>query len=125
MTLNEVLSKWLGECRHELDRKYPDRYWPGVGKLKCKHCDYEVMVPCATANLTAPNYENDPGAWTPDLFKRIEEAGLWTSFKHELWQIFIAHEWKEYQRKVTTGDTVRSTPAQKAEALSRAIQEVE
>jgi hypothetical protein len=111
MTPNEVISKWRGECRHN----FPFAVSP-EGNSQCSGCKEEyppnnVQWP--------PDYTTDPAAWTPELFDRIEEAGLKKKFVYHLGiqldaglHTSIAQFGWLY---------ARSTPAQKAEALSRAI----
>jgi hypothetical protein len=119
MEPNEVISKWRGDMQGDMECILPvTKDCPNVpSKETCPNeCDWHV--------IPHPNYESDPAAWTPELFDRIEGAGLMAPFMFELngsfpdipkgisiigWQ-FLA---------------LKSTPAQKAEALSRAIQEVE
>jgi hypothetical protein len=73
------------------------------------------------------NYEHDPIAWTPELFDRIEDAGLANMFVS-----FLAHGIPMCQSlhasvkkpKELAFMFTRSTPAQKAAALAKAIEEV-
>ena len=108
---NQIISKWYYGQVREVESIF------GIEMLEYQ----DVNGPESWRWVSCDDFEGDPGAWTQELYRKIEVAGLWVSFKHELWQIFIAHEWTEHQRKVTTGDTVRATPEQKAEALARAI----
>ena len=111
---NERISKWLRECRHVLIRK-------GI-YTQCSICKES-----ASHNDLPPDYSNDPGAWTPELFQKIEDAGLWRKFMHHLGKITQSGtEWRDsFKENVDWAGWLiaKSAPAQKASALARAIRE--
>jgi hypothetical protein len=117
MTPNKVISKWLGECRHE-DIKGRGVGQKGVVAYVCQSCKE-----CSTfkGDYRVPDYENDPAAWTPELFDRIEGEGLDDRFI----LLLIPNSTWETGKPYPRWHCARSTPAQKAEALSRAITEKE
>jgi hypothetical protein len=92
MEPNEVISKWLGLPRVE---------------------GYVTII--------GDDYVNDPAAWTPEIFDRIEGAGLVAKFVDHIERITFNERWRLNHSSVFA--LIKSTPAQKAEALSRSIME--
>jgi hypothetical protein len=70
------------------------------------------------------DYESDPSAWTPELFDKIEEAGLISRFTSYV----IGKRYHNIEGRVFTEieawEVIRSTPTQKSAALAKAIEEV-
>lgn len=64
---------------------------------------------------------NDPGAWTPALYQKIEDAGLKTWFEIKLKEVI----WDITQERPRLFHLLQATPAQKTTALSRALAEME
>ena len=104
MTDNERILKARGECRH-------GKGWVirGDGEPICKVCGKPVF--------SAPNYDSDPAAWTLELYQWIESEGLVGTFCDELYKRIDVH------MPCNSFEFVRATPAQKAQALARAIEE--
>lgn len=116
MTPNEIISKARGECRHEWIKKGR----PHFHDYNCSECNLWENAPLSQA----PDYSTDPSAWDSELYQWIEERGLATSFEAHL--INIASNGKYILGDIMAGwELIKSTPAQKAEALSKAIREVE
>jgi hypothetical protein len=116
MTANEVISKWRGECEHS---RVAGEFGMTVTFLMCEEC--EETVSYKQYKRTLPDYSSDPGAWTPELFDKIEGEDLEVKFMSHLEEItgssVMPWSWQQDWVKI------RSTPAQKAGALSRAITE--
>ncbi|KKN43520.1 hypothetical protein LCGC14_0702430 [marine sediment metagenome] len=132
MTDNGRISKWIGECRHE-PKHDPHDGW---------HCDKcEMGFESKPTNI---KYYSDPAAWTPALYKAIEDAGLKVSFTIGLLiQLGITTEAAEKLRVLEDAEKRHecsklglalfdifdilqaATPAQQSAALSRALQEQE
>lgn len=109
MTDNERISKWLGECRH------PDAYVIDVSHHECPDCHKRFN----DRELSQLYYDSDPGAWTPALYQKIEDAGITEDFCEELPEIKGPYD---YHGKMAV---LKATPAQKTAALVRALQEME
>jgi hypothetical protein len=86
---------------------------------KCDKSDFPVKD-FFSYDLGNTDYEQDPSAWTPELLDRIEEAGLANIFEGYLCQITDPRD----HNKNELFYLIRSTPAQKAAALAKAIKEV-
>jgi hypothetical protein len=120
MTPNEVISRWRGECRHELTVTRDGMECScGAGWEGQDYGNYALMHKDSFS--TCPDYSTDPSAWDTALFDRIEEAGLWIAFTKQLY--FIV--WNASHCTLSHWRVIKSTPEQKSMALSRAIQEVE
>lgn len=114
MTPNGIISKRRGECRHEAKPKNPKYSYP-IFAYKCKHCDELIR----TGREHNTDY-SDPAAWTPELYDWIEGEGLKNHFIHMLWIELVKNGKKNMEFQF-----MRTTPEQKALALSRAIEESE
>jgi hypothetical protein len=125
MTANEVISRARGECRHYVT--WPER---GANKHKffCKKCK-RVSKTKHDFNLP-PDYENDPRAWDTALFDWIEGEGLTAEFQYWLYTLLKNEsEITCVKHSLVIGSVMmwymlKSTPAQKSEALKLAILEV-
>jgi hypothetical protein len=124
MTPNEIISKARGECRHE--REYENHksnyvlysYKNGY-RYRCSKCKkLYVNWPDNT------NY-SDPSAWDSELYQWIEERGLVAEFLKHLKYITQTNNMIGTVMEFAFWRIAKSTPAQKAEALSKAIREVE
>lgn len=106
---NDTISRWLGECRHE-------------GGRKCTKCGQRVLR-FPTVSALNKDYENDESAWTQELYRKIEEAGLRDKFVDQF--IFLTGESDDtlINDFLFMWLSLKSSPAQKAEALARAIKE--
>ncbi len=121
---NEVISKWRGECRHEGHHYENGRYG---GFSKCHTCGREDDDQYRFMDDVI-NYDSDPSAWTPELYQKIEDAGLWKQFALNIVCEHIPNfnEIKLYGKIINTAwEGIKATPEQKASALARAIEEVE
>jgi hypothetical protein len=117
--MNEVISRWVGECRHDIsfkDEKYPNGVVCGKRAfcVKCG-CDWEPRN--YPQNI---DYTSDPAAWI-DLFALIEERGLALPFVKEL-KTLVSKDWYEWGPSLAW-HMLQATPLQKAMALSKAIEE--
>lgn len=124
MTDNERISKWRGECRHN-NTDYSNHMVAG-GYRKCLDCgrvadgNYE----CACFYDDVISYDSDPAAWTPELYKAIEDAELDIAYIFELGavlKIFISEPTRLNARGIWLCHI--ATPAQKASALARVLEE--
>jgi hypothetical protein len=113
MEPNEVISKWRGEC--------PLAPENGVTYCSTKCPLKKEFAEIHNCELKFTNYEHDPAAWTPELFDRIEEAGLKKSFINNLYMSSPRESGRAASDIIWV--CMSSTPAQKAEALSRSIME--
>jgi len=114
MTANERISRWRGEKRTCGPSKHPDICKCGALRLK-GGCLYD----------DAPDYTTDPAAWTPELWRAIYVEPMWFTF---LDYLCIATTGGSLDRGLQIhqlSEMLKATPAQKAEALSKAIAEVE
>ena len=110
---NEVIRQWLGECQG-------GRVIDGV----CQSCRRFVNKKYCADHVS--DYTN-PSAWTPKLFQKIEDAGLWSKFMHHFCIPLTGFDWDgchmhDYFFSITK-DIMQATPEQKASALSKAIKE--
>ncbi len=115
MTDNERISKWLGEC---LSTSTVNRF----GKRCCIDCGREIEYGYCYNYLK--DYDSDPSAWTPALYQKIEDADLEEPFVHEL-RIINDHTLDDKLSNMRIWELLKATPQQKAQALSRAIEEME
>jgi hypothetical protein len=115
MDNNSIISEARGECRH-VDGFIAIRC-PFLG-FQCVKCNEQFK-----RKMKVTDY-SDPSAWTPELYQWIESEGLWNTY---LDYLCIATTGKSLDRGLDIEQLtamLKATPAQKAEALSRAIQEV-
>ena len=120
MTDNERISKLMGDgfvCQ-EGGLEYD---CTSVG-LDCRECDHWGYR----------EYDTFEATWTPELYKAIEDAGLVVPFILNLrdvisdigGDIYICPDTESFN-EVETFFLVQATPAQKTNALARALQEQE
>ena len=117
MEINERISKARGECIHK------------SGKRDGGCCvDCGVIAPY-TVNA-APLYDSDPTAWAPELYQWIDEENLAVSFILNLRDVvsdigslvYICPDTETFN-EAEAFFLLSATPAQKAQALARAIEE--
>ena len=127
---NQSISEWLGECRHEnlTQTRTSGHFW-GV-QYKCPDCGYKGNGH-QSKYKERRLYDSDPSTWT-ELFVKIEEAGYILSerFTENLCNIVnvgaLAMESGYHEIEVQYDELyliVKATPAQKAKALTKAINE--
>jgi len=124
MTPNEIISKARGECRHNGNYNKSNDIVECECGFKGKdghqwHWHLENVIGRGASEsgaLTRLDYDKNPSAWGSDLYQWIEERGLKARFRDHLMMII--------QTSDSLWGLIISTPAQKAEALTRAIQEV-
>jgi hypothetical protein len=118
---NERISNWRGE-------PYVD-----------EHMQNHMLKNNVTPAPISTQYDSDPGAWNPVIFKAIEDAGLWDKFTIILTNNLLYPMNKLEQMEAHMEDTksvvlwyisaayavAKSTPAQKTSALVRALDEME
>ena len=127
MNINDRISKARGECRH--------------GKGWVTHKDGPMCKACGKHIYSAPKYDFDPAAWTPELHQWIEDEGLKHSFAMMLADTVSFDKCQHYSNHdgclncnedavyipAGCGHSIftflSATPAQKAQALARAIEE--
>lgn len=110
---NEIIFNWVYPDYVELPR-YDNPYRKG------KYVNVQTRTISGYHPFPIPDYENDESAWTQELYGKIEEAGLWRTFILNLDNNVPALE--PLKRRIWL--SVRSTHAQKSEALARAIEEL-
>lgn len=80
---------------------------------------------CIHTQVECPKYDSDPAAWTPELYQWIEDEGLAIEFTMQVREIVI----RESGTSGYLGHTeitwwiLKATPAQKAQALAKAIED--
>ena len=126
---NQIISKWLGECRHELLLKLridiydmeTEGYKVGWSTKwfnwcpicgECRHYDMDEI----------PDYKNDPAAWSADLYNKIDATALYVLFTSILKEMTVGTSIASLTARHAMR-LLRATPSQKAEALARAIKE--
>jgi len=133
MTNSQIISKARG------DKILVVHGWAaGIYYLYCPTCKRGIdtatkLTHCTRPDCKPPDYENDPGVWTPEFFKWIEGRGL--HLKMCAWLILLMGDDGTMDTSVevdsittvfldaTLWPILKSTPAQKTEALVRALQE--
>jgi hypothetical protein len=110
MTPNEIISKARGECRHVFNRGGYCNY--------CHKSDSELDWHLGKSEQ---DYSTDPSAWDSELYEWIEERVL----NLRMVELIIPLDCFERGFPDIRWHILKSTPAQKAEALSKAIREVE
>ena len=109
MTDNERISKARGE-------KYYSRKMATLS-----------LTRGMTPDKLSPEYDSDPAAWAPELYQWIEKEGLVYKYCHALDDIM---DIQGLHNSFTDGlgiyglfELLKAIPAQKAQALARAIEE--
>ena len=70
-----------------------------------------------------PDYSGDPAAWTPELYQWIENEGLWDAYLDFLCIVTTGYSLDRGLDIPQLTAMLKATPAQKAQALARAIEE--
>ena len=122
MNNNERVDQWWLEACGYADEEIHE----GMGRR------YVNPVTQAGTNLgpiPIPRW-NDPSAWTPKLFQKIEDAGLAEAFTKKLFLdmggkqlIYCPADAPDRIEWDGIFHLIKATPAQKTAALSRALQE--
>lgn len=126
IAMNNIISEWLGECRHK------DEWGKGWLKLdvpehvamiyECQTCKLQAYVDMQNGLPKAPDYTSDPSAWGPDMYQKIEDAGLVETFMIHVRDITFDERWR--LNHLSDFAIIKATPQQKSAALVAAIQEV-
>ena len=125
---NEIISKFMGEptvwtCDCQVNSNFVSL--DGKSIQSCCTTIYSCGPDCNVHPIYT-DYENDLGAWTQEVYRKIEEAGLVR--KYFFYLMPTLPHWRD---EGGVGRTVayawragRASPAQKSLALSQAIMEV-
>jgi hypothetical protein len=83
--------------------------------------DNEIISKFAgTLGMPDMRYDSYAELWTPELYQKIEDAGLIDEFCEDLCKLVWPDEFDQSQAMF---EILRATPAQKASALAKAIKE--